>query len=86
MLKSRGFPGVISRSPISLLALFLHPRRGDYHLEDASSSIAFFEAPRRRRRRLDEIFIETPVDYSDATLARICAIANSYGDATVGAV
>lgn len=89
VLKSRGFPGAISAvSCITFISHFLHPRRGDYHLEDASSSIAFLEAPRRRRRRrrLDEIFIETPVDYSDATLARIRAIANSYGDATVGAV
>lgn len=69
MLKSCGSPGRFPRSLISLFAPFLHLRRGDYHLEDAFSSIAFLEAP-RRRRRLDEIFIETPVDYSDATRAR----------------
>lgn len=65
-------PGRFPRSLISLFASFLHLRRGDYHLEDAFSSIAYLVAP-RRRRRLDEIFIETPVDYSDA----MCARANS---------
>lgn len=35
------------------------------------SSIALLDAPRwRRQRRLDEIFIETPADYSEAMLAQ----------------
>lgn len=66
VLKSRGSSEAISILLYHFLPFSLCPRRGDYHLEDAVSSIAFFEAS-RRRRCLDEIFIETPVDYSDAT-------------------
>jgi hypothetical protein len=70
VLKSRGSPGaIVAVSYITFCSFFSHPRRGDYHPQDASLSIAFLDAP-RRRRRLDEIFIETPVDYSDATRAR----------------
>lgn len=70
MLEPRGSPGAISILLHHFLPFSLRPRRGDYHLENAFSSIAFLKTSRRRRRRcLDEIFIETPVDYSNATQA-----------------
>lgn len=70
VLKPRGSSGAISILLYHFLPFSLRLRRGDYHLENAFLSIAFLEASRRRWRRcLDEIFIETPVDYSDATQA-----------------
>lgn len=69
VLKLRGSLGAIFILLYHFLPFSLRPRRGDYHLENAFSSIAFLEASRRWRQCLDEIFIETPVDYSDATQA-----------------
>jgi len=46
LLKSRGSRRAISAISLILLFMsFLHSQHDDYHLEDASSSIAFFETP-----------------------------------------